>query len=510
MNQPPAAALFSAALFPFFAGIGDWIDATRSDFSVEVRIELLGQVDLPLQDWQVILLDGRNRWKTGVLQREGGVFVAQFQALPDRLPDGLTLAVADQDGFRFGATPLSDGWLELSAPVPLEVRATGTVRSEIQWEPTPAYLEGQWSPENPSISILSVEEGSPVDSYRLSRWKWLEPGTYLARSMSRDYKRFEQKFQVFAGEVSVMRGWMNLAEQPRVVHGEAWSQDGSELGGFLVALRDPNDTRDTWAISRVYNSGFMSCDSGRPSTDAWLSLQEGDSSRGSFLLPRVSSNNLEPVLLSCEFPMEIALLELPGGDFKLQVIQLDPLGSGIGFRTPPDAPGLGLQENLGYSTELDWRLTTRIRDGGPPIQGFAADGTLCTQVDPREREFDWALDASGFQPIYGDESSFVEESPGRFFATVVPVKGFGLRVFARDSAGGPVSRAAVKSAGEELGMTNRRGWLDVDRWLREVDVRDEQGRVFTGTGPFLLGSELYYGVVRFPPWLEVVLEKPDE
>ena len=205
----------------------------------------------------------------------------------------------------------------------------------------------------------------------------MEPGTYLARAGSRDYKRFEQEFQVFAGEVSVMRGWMDLAEQPRAIHGEAWSQDGSELGGFLVAVLNPKDTLNSWAISRAYDPGFMGCSSGAPSADAWVSLEQGDSSRGSFLLPRVCSNDLEAVLLNCEFPMEVRLLEVKGGDLKLQAIQLNPLGAGIGFQTPLGSPGLGPREDRGFPTGLEWRLTTRVRDGGPPIQGFAAEGTLC-------------------------------------------------------------------------------------------------------------------------------------
>ena len=73
-----------------------------------------------------------------------------------------------------------------------------------------------------------------------------------------------------------------------------------------------------------------------------------------------------------------------------------------------------------------------------------------------------------------------------------------------------MNEAIVRSAGEDLGKTNQQGWLDVDRWLREIQVRDEEGRVFTGEGPFLLGFEMYYGVPRSSPWLEVVLEEPDE
>ena len=399
----------------------------------------------------------------------------------------LVLAVVDADGMRCGAlrvrwTELADGTTRCVA-----IAHTGVVRVTTR-------AGGKGSPPERYRGVRLQPVGDlEVDPWRLHLGRWLPPGQYELVHRERGMVPRDYPLTLPPGQVRTVVFVRQELEEVRRVRVLFQDETGEGLlpATLTLSLRDrPWNSWNGYLIAKP-----LMCGTG---IDAAALLDKPvDPREGHFVYDQVPPGELEVSLKKyggyLEEPHRVEISGPPDGE-QLVTVTRFAYPRGFGFRWDVDA--------VPYA-----RLTTRVLDGGEdPVGAFAAGG-IAGPIDPRTRRFEWALESWGRRPVFGDQESFVEVEPGRWFADIDFEPGCEFRLTVRDEEGRPLPGVLASAAGRELGLTDADGRLQVidledpdqlelelDGWVVTGGSRPERfelevgGWVVTGparTGPFV-------------------------
>ncbi len=419
------------------------------------RIVLTGNVPrdpTALSFWTIVEGEAQPRAMTLVRRDEEGLFV-RGPTPRGLLRDGqaVSLVVSDEEGFLVGARQLRWNLDELEGPIAFELEETATLEVAVRIEELPTipgvkrYLS-QYRIRK-VLEPHALTDAGPAEAWRLGSMKWLTPGAYDLVVGSRNHAPERRALQLEAGKAAAESFDLALANDRRIVHGRMRTESGEPPRRLTVTMSLVDDPLSTWSASQLM--GW--CATG---IDHFMhEIEGGDPGELVFAFPDVPPGDVRvSVGENASVPTEVRIVEGADGKIEIDVLQLDQDGPGMGFRVyvAGEEPG----------EQRIW-VQTRAHEGGPPLHQRAVSGKTLTRKTPSERDFEWAVVAAGYRPVYGTQADFRSGGDGRYFADVQLEHGWGTRVVVTDASGDPLAGVRILADGVTAGWTDRLGTFEV-------------------------------------------------
>ena len=387
------------------------------------------------------------------LSTEGGAFSGQFW-----------LAVAEQNGHRLGVLPYS----QINNPDPnarlqFRMSPTGTVVLEPEFEQPPS---GGFADR--ASAILDLAPVAPLGpdypwQFCLDERMWLRPGRYTVTGSSKYHETLREEIDVPGGVTTTWEGLIRLAAGLRTVTVTARDENGRPLGDFRLILSLADSGSDSWIVSNPFPYTPYLLSTVGYEIKEMIFLELDNEGQRTASIPNFPPGDLGIEIDSSSAPLDISTFQYPNGDVLVEVLQVENLSLGIGFRSETS----GLWDPFGspfwtpkdpFSFERSSRPSVRIRLAGEPEteRYTVVPNAISVPLDPRTRAFEWEL-AVGPYRILGDHTDFVSEESGRFFAEVKAPEGWVGEFTFTTAEGTPVEEARLWLDNEVVATTNALG-----------------------------------------------------